>query len=523
MKKKNQKKYSKNEKDKVLIFDTTLRDGEQSPKVSLTPEEKIRIAKKIAKLKVEIIEAGFPAASDGDFLGVQLVANEIKGVQIAALARAKNNDITKAWEALKNAENPRIHTFIATSDIHLEYKLKMTKEQVLETAVKAVSYAASLCPNVQFSAEDATRSNLDFVCRVFEAVIEAGATTVNFPDTTGYAYPHEMYEMITYVIKNTKNIHKAILSVHCHNDLGLATANALEAVRAGARQVECTINGIGERAGNTAIEEIVMAIKTRGELLSVETDVNTKQIMSSSKLVKHLTGMVVQANKAIVGENAFAHESGIHQDGMLKNKLTYEIINPKDIGLSKSNLILGKHSGRKIIRAVLENLGYEISEEELKKIHASFKTLADKKAEIFPEDLEAILAEEVYRLPERYHLRQLQAFGGLSVEPTATLAIEFEGKEHKLSNIGVGPVDAAFKAIAKILKVKSKLVFYKVDSITGGTDAQAHVMVRLKEKGIKVNGYGTNYDIITASAMAYLNALNKLWQLSNMRLSNIKK
>jgi len=371
--------FSKN----IIIFDTTLRDGEQSPGVSLNMEEKLQIGKQLEKLGVDVLEAGFPVASPGDFEGVKKLADELRGLEVAALARAHKKDIDIAWEAIKNAANPRIHTFLATSDIHLKYKLRKTREEALEMAREAVAYAARYTSNVEFSAEDASRSDLDYLCRVFDAVIEAGARVVNFPDTVGYALPWDFGRMIQYVRANTHNIHKATLSVHCHNDLGLATANVLNAIQNGAEQVECTINGIGERAGNTAMEEVVMAIKTRHDLLPFTTNINTKFITATSRLVSLLTGMVVQPNKAIVGANAFAHESGIHQDGVLKERTTYEIMDPADIGLTKGALVMGKHSGRHAMKAKLEELGYNLTEEDVDRVFARFKALADKKKEIY--------------------------------------------------------------------------------------------------------------------------------------------
>lgn len=502
---------------RIIIFDTTLRDGEQSPGVNLNQEEKLQIGKHLVELGVDVIEAGFPATSQGDFSGVELLARELKGVQIAALARAIKDDINTAWQAIKDAENPRIHTFLATSDIHLKHKLRKTKTKAIKIAQEAVRYAAGLCPNVEFSAEDASRSDLDYVCRVFEAVIEAGATTVNFPDTTGYALPQEFHDMIAYVLKNTKNISKAVLSVHCHNDLGLATANTLAAIAAGATQAECTINGIGERAGNSALEEVVMAIKTRSNILCCETGITAKNITKTSRLVQHLTGMRIQPNKAIVGANAFLHEAGIHQDGVLKHRNTYEIIDPKDIGLVQDNLVLGKHSGRKAIENSLKNMGHTLSGEDLGKVFIKFKTLADKKGEIYPEDLEIMAIEEVFRVPDHYRLNYLHVASGMGIKPTATLTIEINEVLHDGTNIGVGPVDAAFGAIAKITGTKSKLIRFEISSITRGTDAQGEVTVRLEENGLKVTGFGADPDIITAAANAYLNALNRLWRLANAK------
>ncbi len=500
----------KNTNNRIIIFDTTLRDGEQSPGVSLNIDDKLQIGRQLEKLGVDVLEAGFPVTSPGDFEGVRTLARELRGVQVTALARAVKKDIDTAWEAIKEGEDPRIHTFLATSDIHLKYKLKKSREEVLELAGEAVKYASKYTSNVEFSAEDASRSDLDFLCKVFERVIDCGATTVNFPDTVGYAIPWDFARMIKYVMEHTPNIHKAVLSIHCHNDLGLATANVLSAINEGARQVECTINGIGERAGNTAMEEVVMAIKTRHDCLPYETKINTRHIAATSKLVSMLTGMVVQPNKAIVGANAFAHESGIHQDGVLKERTTYEIMNPKDIGLSSSSIVLGKHSGRHALKAKLEEMGYQLKDDEITRVYERFKVLADKKKEVFPEDLEAIVAEEILRIPEKYKLTYLHVAGGSGIRPTATVALEIDEKEEMAVSVGAGPIDAAFNAVSKIVKTKSKLLRFTVNSITGGTDAQGEVTVRLQEGDKVVTGQGADPDIITASVRAYLAALNRL-------------
>ena len=497
-------------KDRIIIFDTTLRDGEQSPGASMNMQEKFRLAKKLVKLNVDVIEAGFPVASSGDFECVKNIADNIMGVQIAALARCNEKDIDVAWEALKAGDNPRIHVFLATSDIHLKYKLKMSREEVLARAVDSVRHAAAYTSNVEFSAEDASRSDLDFVCRVFEEVIKAGATTLNFPDTTGYILPEEYGSQIRYLMENVANIDRAVLSVHCHNDLGLAVANSLAAINNGVRQVECTINGLGERAGNTAMEELAMAIRTRGDKMVVETGIVTEHIYPASRLVSTITGIPVQPNKAIVGANAFAHESGIHQDGVLKERTTYEIMNPADIGLSKGNLVLGKHSGRHALKDRIEVMGYSVSEEELNRVFARFKELADVKKEMVDEDLEAILMDEVLRIPEAYSLKTLGVMSGSRVMPTAGVRLEIDGKEVEKAAIGIGPIDATFKAIAELTGTNSKLLFFSVNSITGGTDAQGEVMVRIEGEGRVVIGQGADPDIITAAAKAYLNALNRL-------------
>ncbi|MEZ0329528.1 MAG: 2-isopropylmalate synthase [Dissulfuribacterales bacterium] len=494
----------------IIIFDTTLRDGEQSPGVSLNMEEKLQIGKQLEKLGVDVLEAGFPVASPGDFEGVKKLAHELKGLQVAALARANQKDIDVAWEAIKNGANPRIHTFLATSDIHLKYKLRKSREEALEMARDAVAYAAKYTSNVEFSAEDASRSDLDYLCRVFEAVIDAGARVVNFPDTVGYALPWDFGRMIQYVKANTPNIHKATLSVHCHNDLGLATANVLSAIQNGAEQVECTINGIGERAGNTALEEVVMAIKTRHDLLPFTNNINTRFITATSRLVSLLTGMVIQPNKAIVGANAFAHESGIHQDGVLKERTTYEIIDPADIGLAKGSLVMGKHSGRHAMKAKLEELGYNLTEEDVDRVFARFKALADKKKEIYTEDIETLIADEILRIPDRYRLIYLHVAAGSGIKPTATVSLEIDGEEKTAVSLGAGPVDAAFNAIARLTQTESKLLKFSVNSVTGGLDAQGEVTVRIEEGGVVVTGQGADSDIITASAKAYINALNRL-------------
>ncbi|MEW6219518.1 MAG: 2-isopropylmalate synthase [Thermodesulfobacteriota bacterium] len=496
--------------DRIIIFDTTLRDGEQSPGASMNMQEKLRLAQQLERLNVDVIEAGFPVASAGDFACVKAIADGVRGVQVAALARASEKDIDRAWEALAGAAAPRIHTFLATSDIHLRHKLKKSREEVLAMAQAAVRHAARYTSNVEFSAEDASRSDLDFVCQVFAAVIEAGATTLNFPDTTGYAMPAEFGAKIGYLMEHVPNIHRAVLSVHCHNDLGLAVANSLAAVAAGARQVECTVNGIGERAGNTALEEVVMAIRTRADLWPVHTGIATEHIYPTSRMVTTITGLVVQPNKAVVGANAFAHESGIHQDGVLKERTTYEIMNPADIGLTKGSLVLGKHSGRHALKDRTRELGYRLTDEEVDRVFVRFKDLADKKKEMFDEDLEAILMDEVFRIPDTYRLLSLGVMSGSGVLPTAAVCLEVGGQEHRASAIGVGPIDAAFRAIAEITATASRLLFFSVSSITGGTDAQGEVTVRLALDGRSVIGQGSDPDIITAAAKAYLNGLNRM-------------
>ncbi len=495
---------------KIYIFDTTLRDGEQSPGASMNMQEKFRLAQQLVQLNVDIIEAGFPIASVGDFECVKNIAENIRGAQVAGLARCNRKDIDRAWEALKKGENPRIHIFLATSDIHMQHKLKMDREQVLALAVDSVKYAAQYTSNVEFSAEDASRSDLDFVCRVFAAVIKAGASTLNFPDTTGYALPDEFGAKIAYLIENISNIQRAVLSVHCHNDLGLATANSLAAISNGARQVECTINGLGERAGNTAMEELVMILHTRADHLPLHTDVVTEHIHPSSRLVSTITGMPVQPNKAIVGANAFAHESGIHQDGVLKERTTYEIMNPSDIGLTKGNLVLGKHSGRHALKDRIEVMGYSLSKEELERVFSRFKNLADVRKEIFDEDVEAIIMDEIIHIPEVFELISLGVMSGSMKLPMAAVRLKIDGTEQEGAAIGVGPIDATYRAIAKLTGTSSKLLFFSVSSITGGTDAQGDVLVRIEDNGRVVIGYGLDPDIITAAGKAYLNGLNRL-------------
>ncbi len=495
----------------IRIFDTTLRDGEQSPGASMNMEEKLRIAHQLEKLNVDVIEAGFPIASEGDFEAVRKVAQTIRGPQIAGLCRANNMDIDRAWEALKYAgERGRIHTFIATSDIHMKYKLKMSEDQVVETAVKAVQRAAGYTPNVEFSAEDAVRTRLPFLARVIEAVIAAGAKTVNIPDTVGYTIPSEYFNIIKYLRDHVPNIEKAIISVHCHNDLGLAVANSLAAVQAGAEQVECTINGIGERAGNCSLEEVVMALRTRKDILPFDTKVVTEHLYPTSKLLSTITGIVVQPNKAIVGANAFAHEAGIHQHGVLMEKSTYEIMTPESIGLNQNKLVLGKHSGRHAFNQRMKDLGYDLPKDDLEKAFVRFKALADQKKEIFDEDLDAIVADEIIRIPEMFKLLQMNVSSGSFATPTATVQMEIEGKVKKVAVMGDGPVDATFKAIKKLTKSKSSLLNFSVGAITGGTDAQGECTVRLEENGREVLGQGAHSDIIVASAKAYINALNKL-------------
>jgi 2-isopropylmalate synthase len=495
---------------KVFIFDTTLRDGEQSPGCSMNLDEKLHLARQLEKLGVDIIEAGFPIASEGDFASVRQIAREIRGVQIAGLARANFQDIDRAWEAIKDAADPRIHTFISSSDIHLKYQLKKSREEVLKEACGAVRHACGYTKNVEFSPMDATRSDRTYLCEMVEAVIACGATTVNIPDTVGYAIPEEFGALIAHLFDKVKNISQAIISVHCHNDLGLAVANSLAALRNGARQVECTINGIGERAGNAAMEEVVMALATRKDLFGLYTGIKTENLYQTSRLLTQITGVRVQPNKAIVGANAFAHESGIHQDGLIKEKLTYEIMTPQSVGMPDSHIVLGKHSGRHAITRHLKHLGYDLSDEELNRVFVRFKELADVKKEIFDEDLETILYEEVLRIEEKYKLVYLNVVSGNVAIPTATMQLEIDKETVQDAGFGVGPVDATFDAIKKITRTGYDLMKYTVNAVTGGTDAQGEAAVQLKYKNRSVAGHGAHPDVLVASAKAYINALNRI-------------
>ncbi len=494
----------------VIIFDTTLRDGEQSPGASMNTEEKLRVAQALERLRVDVIEAGFPISSPGDFEAVKIIADRVRGLQVAGLARANRADIDRAWEALKGGENPRIHTFIATSSIHMEHKLRLSPDQVLEQAVEAVKHARKYTTNVEFSAEDSVRSDLDFLCRVVEAVISAGATTVNIPDTVGYAIPSEFGGTIRAIVERVPNVHKAVLSVHCHNDLGLAVSNSLAAVQAGARQVECTINGIGERAGNTSLEEVVMALRTRPDYLPFTTRVATENIYPTSRLVSLVTGLAVQANKAIVGANAFAHEAGIHQDGVLKEKSTYEILTPESVGVPTNSLVLGKHSGRHAFREKVKELGYQLDDGQIETAFEAFKALADKKKTVYDEDVDALVAERILRLPDRFRMVYLNVSSGTVTVPTATVQMEIDGVVRQEAGFGDGPVDAAFSVIKKLTRRSPRLVNFSINSITGGTDAQAEVSVRIEEDGALANGQASDTDIVVASAKAFVRALNKI-------------
>ena len=500
--------------DRLIIFDTTLRDGEQSPGASMTREEKVRIAKALERLQVDVIEAGFPIASSGDFESVQAVARAVTDSTVCGLARALDRDIDRAGEALRDAASARIHTFIATSPIHMKMKLRMEPDQVVKQAVRAVKRARGYTDNVEFSPEDAGRSELDFLCRVLEAVIDAGATTVNIPDTVGYNLPHQFGELIRQLIERVPNSDKAVFSVHCHNDLGLAVANSLSAVLNGARQVECTINGLGERAGNASLEEVVMTVRTRRDVFPCDTRLDTREIVSCSRLVSGITGFAVQPNKAIVGANAFAHESGIHQDGVLKSRETYEIMRAQDVGWAANRIVLGKHSGRNAFRTHLEEIGVAFdSEEALNEAFSRFKDLADKKHEIYDEDLQALVTEaNLDAGDEQFRLVSLKVCSETGERPDAAITLSINGKEHQGRADGGGPVDAAFKAIEAIVHSGTELQLYSVNNITSGTDAQGEVTVRLEKGGHIVNGQGADTDIVIASARAYVNALNKIIQ-----------
>ncbi len=503
--------------DRVIIFDTTLRDGEQAAGGTLNIQEKLDIAKQLEKLGVDIIEAGFPISSPGDFEAVKLIAQEVHTPVICALARAKPNDIDRAWEAVKEAKHPRIHVFLAASDIHLVYQLKKSREEVLQASRAMVARAKQYTDDIEFSPMDASRTEPGYLYQILEGVIEAGATTVNIPDTVGYAIPSEFGQLIKGICQNVPNINQAVISVHCHNDLGLAVANSLEAVKQGARQVECTINGIGERAGNASLEEVVMAIKTRGDLFNLTTNINTEHIYKTSRLVSELTGFTVQPNKAIVGANAFRHESGIHQDGVIKMPITYEIIDPRTVGISASSLVLGKASGRHAFRERLAELGYSLSEEDLNRAFAAFKELADKKKEITDKDIESLVAEEQRTVSEAYHLDRIQVSCGDRGIPTAAVRlIAPDGKVSADAALGTGPVDAVCQAINRLVGVPNVLTEFTVKSVTGGIDAIGEVLIRIESEGVSYTGRGADTDIIVASAKAYTNALNRLLAAKRM-------
>lgn len=494
----------------IKIFDTTLRDGEQTPGVCLEVGEKLEIAQTLAKLRVDVIEAGFPIASPGDFAAVSQVAAKVKGPAIAGLARAGQKDIDAAVSALKQAERPRIHTFIATSDIHLEYKLKMTREQVLARAEEAVRYAKKFVEDVEFSAEDASRSDWDYLCQVYTAVINAGATVINIPDTVGYVTPGEFGALIKYIREHVPNIHKADISVHCHDDLGMSVANSLAAIENGATQVECTVNGLGERAGNASMEELIMALHTRKELYKVDTRIDTKQIYRASRLVSTLSGVVVPPNKAIVGENAFAHESGIHQHGILNNSLTYEIMRPEDVGISRNAIVLGKHSGRHAFEERLRELGFELDSDAVNVLFGRFKELADRKKMVFDRDIEALVNEKVTLKPEWYRLAYHHVVSGNQMLATATVRLETSAGMVEHASCGDGPVDASFKAIEAAVGFKVSLRDYTIKAVTSGEDALGEAIVWVECDGRPFSGRGLSTDVIEASAKAYVNAINKM-------------
>ncbi|MEW6170586.1 MAG: 2-isopropylmalate synthase [Candidatus Omnitrophota bacterium] len=497
--------------DKLIIFDTTLRDGEQAPGASLNQKEKLEVALSLAHLGVDVIEAGFPISSKGDFEAVRTIARLVKGPSICGLARAIKKDIDAAYTAVKYSKKPRIHVFLATSKIHMKYKLKKAEEEILRLAIESVKYAKKYCSDIEFSPEDASRSERDFLFQVLEKVIDAGATTVNIPDTVGYTEPKEYGDLIKAIKENVSNINRAIISVHCHNDLGLATANSLSAIQNGARQVECTINGIGERAGNASMEEIVMTINTRRDIFhNLATSINTKEIYKTSRLVSKLTGFVIAPNKAIVGTNAFRHESGIHQDGVLKERSTYEIIKPLDVGFTGVGLVLGKHSGRHAFVERLNSLGLKLNSAEFDKAFELFKQLADKKKDIFDEDLIAIVEEEFKKIPETWQLDSLEVNSGTKIAPRATVKLKNKSKLFSANSSGDGPVDACFKAIDKITGLKGKLLEYRLEAITSGKDALGEVNLRISVKDKEIPGRATSTDIIEASVKAYLNAINKI-------------
>ncbi|HEY6952259.1 MAG TPA: 2-isopropylmalate synthase [Bacteroidota bacterium] len=503
--------------ERVYVFDTTLRDGEQSPGCSLNTEEKVRMARQLEQLQVDVIEAGFPIASVGDFEAVHIVARSIERCTVAALCRTTTTDIERAWEAIQYAKKPRLHTFIATSDIHLEHKLKKSREQALGDAVAAVKLARSFCDEVEFSCEDASRSNIDFLVEIVSAAIDAGATIINLPDTVGYAVPEEYGAMFRVVREKVSGIQNVFLSAHCHNDFGLAVANSIAAIRNGARQVECTINGIGERAGNAALEELVMALRTRKQTLGVDTNVQTEEIYKTSRLLSTLTGMMVQRNKAIVGANAFAHEAGIHQDGMLKSRITYEIMTPQSVGIKHSTLVLGKHSGRHALKQRYAELGYDLTADELEQAYRTFCTIADQKKDILDDDLIAILEDRGLSEDEVYQLENIQVFSGTNLRPTATVEIRQKEKRFVDSATGDGPVDAAYKAIERITGMTGKLTEYSIKSVTFGHDAIGEVFVRVDFDGVHFNGRAVSTDVITGSAKAYLEALNRAMMAKKRR------
>ncbi|NOX72883.1 MAG: 2-isopropylmalate synthase [Alphaproteobacteria bacterium] len=503
-------KPENSEQDHVLIFDTTLRDGEQSPGATMSHNEKLEIAELLDDMGVDIIEAGFPIASEGDFEAVSEIARRSTNSVICGLARAKDGDIDRAWEAVKHAPQPRIHTFIGTSPLHRDIP-NLTKDEMAEVIHTSVSRARNLCDNVQWSPMDATRTEHDYLCRVVEIAIKAGATTINIPDTVGYTAPRESADLIRMLIETVPGADEIIFATHCHNDLGMATANALAAVEAGARQIECTINGLGERAGNTALEEVVMALKVRNDIMPYQTRIDTTKIIQASRMVATVSGFPVQFNKAIVGKNAFAHESGIHQDGMLKNSENFEIMRPEDIGLSETNLVMGKHSGRAALRAKLSDLGFELGDNQLRDVFVRFKELADRKKEVFDDDLVALMTDSnTNAANDRMQVKFLRVICGTQSPQSAELTLTIDGEDHAVKATGDGPVDATFNAVKALFEHKASLQLYQVNAVTEGTDAQATVSVRMEEDGKIVTGQSSDTDTVVASAKAYVNALNKL-------------
>ncbi len=506
--------------DRLIIFDTTLRDGEQSPGASMNLAEKLEVAHALEDLGVDVIEAGFPIASPGDFEAVQAIARQVRGPVICGLARCNKDDIDRAWEALRDAARPRIHVFLATSAIHREFKLRMAKEEILRRAVEGVARAKGYLDDVEFSPEDASRTEPDFLAEVVEKAIEAGATTVNIPDTVGYAVPSHYAAVIRHLKQNVRNIDKAVVSVHCHDDLGLAVANTLAALEEGARQVECTINGIGERAGNCSLEEVVMAVRTRADYYKLRTSINTRLLYPTSRKVAHVSGIQVQRNKAIVGQNAFAHEAGIHQDGMLKNANTYEIMRPEDVGIAKTDLVLGKHSGRHALKQRIVDLGYHLNEEQLNKVFDQFKVLADRKKEIYDADIEALAESQMHDVPTTWVLEAFTCNAGSGTIHTAAVCLwHRDGSVKSDASIGDGPVDAVFKAIERITGVELKLRDYRVRSVTVGEDAQGEAHIEAESNGRVVRGRAVSTDIIEASALAFLQVINRLTSSQKARLN----
>ncbi|PYM19916.1 MAG: 2-isopropylmalate synthase [Candidatus Rokuibacteriota bacterium] len=511
--------------DRVIIFDTTLRDGEQAPGFSMNTMEKLEMARQLARLNVDVIEAGFPISSDEDFEATREVARQVGTLDgapiICGLSRVGLGDIDRCWEAVKYARRPRIHTFVATSDIHLKYKLRKSRAEVLKASVEAVRHARAYCDDVEFSPEDASRSDFDYMCDVLSAVIDAGARTINIPDTVGYAIPREWAERIARIREKVDGVEKAVVSVHCHNDLGQAVANSLAALASGARQIECAMNGIGERAGNASLEEIVMALRTRKDFFGVETGVKTEELFKTSRLLSHITGVHVQPNKAVVGENAFAHEAGIHQDGVLKEKLTYEIMKPEDIGRSSNKLVLGKHSGRAALSARLKELGFDLAGGDLDRAFKAFKDLADRKKEVYDEDLVALVTDEMTQSEGAYVLDYLHVLSGTNVIPSATVKLRKDGQTFQDSGIGDGPVDAVLAAIDAITGVKGRLQDYAIRAATSGKDAVGEVSVKVDFDGTVVSGKGASTDVIEASARAYLSALNRIVRASGQRTREV--